>query len=102
MPAYNVVPAGRGMAMIQSDPMPVADAQAKVDELNGPEENRPGEGEAEMPMAGGMMGKPPMGGGVMPRFGPRGPAAAPAVPPRPGRGMPPFGGGGAPGGMMGG
>jgi len=101
---WSLKPAGKGMSIIQSEPLPTDEAQLRMDELD--KEEAPGEPEEKEPMEmGDMMGA--MGGktGGMPAFGKK-PAmpGAPSMQPmgavaRPGRGapmgkpaMPPFGG----------
>jgi hypothetical protein len=88
---FKVIPVGQGMAMLQSDPMPQAEAQAKLDELNAGEEEMPEEEEGEE-MEGEMMDQ-------MPQSRPA--AGRPSMPPA----MPAFGknpmGTAAPDGMMG-
>lgn len=77
---WKLVPSGKGMSMIQSDPLPTEDAQLRLDDLEkeeGPDEEMEGEGmEKMMGKMGGPMGmKPgagrpmPMGRGAVPPFG---------------------------------
>jgi len=94
---FKILPAGRGMSMLQSDPMPTEKAKAKMDALNAEaDEMDTGEEQAEEPM-----GEKP--GAAMPPFGKRamapmgdlarlrgGPQQGPALPAKPA--MPPFGG----------
>ena len=94
---FKIVPAGRGMAMLQSEPMPTAEAEAKLAKINDEMgEDMPDDGEKPeaMPAFGG---KPPIpgggpGGGGMPAMQPMGASARPGRP-RPGgpRTMPEFG-----------
>lgn len=79
--AFKLVPAGKGMSMLQSDPMPTDEAQSKLDQLNAEAEEKPEEEKSEEPM------------GEMPPFGKRpSPATMPmGMTARPGR---PIGGGG--------
>ena len=92
---FKVVPAGKGLAMLQSDPMPIAEAEAKLAKINdemGEEKPIDGEKPEAMPTFGG---KPPMPGGGpggMPAMQPMGASARPGRP-MPGgpRAMPEFG-----------
>lgn len=97
---FKVIPAGKGMSMLQSDPMPTAEAEKKLATLNeemGEDTETEGREEAagmpdKMPAMPMMAGKgAPMGGrGPVPPFGAR-PGGAPGM--MGGRGpVPPFAG----------
>lgn len=95
---WKLVPAGKGMSMIQSEPLPTEEAQLRMDDLD--KEEAPGEPEEKEPMEMGAPGG--KGGGMpgMPPFGkkPAGPAMEPMgamarMKPAGGKpAMPPFGG----------
>ncbi len=102
---WTIKPAGKGMSIITSEPLPTDEAELRMAELDkeeAPEEEGP---EIEIDL-GGKGVKPEMPGG-MPPFGKKAPAIAPmGAMARPGRGgaggpmggqtgkpqMPPFGG----------
>jgi len=90
---FKVIPVGQGMALLQSDPMPQAEAQAKLEELNAGEEEMPEEEEEEEES------EEPEGEMMAPMPARRPAAGRPGMPP----GMPAFGEnplGAAPGGKM--
>ena len=58
---WKLVPAGKGLSMIQSEPLPTAEAELRMADLD--EEEAPGEPEEKEPLPGGKpaVGMPPFG-----------------------------------------